>query len=243
MTAPPDRPRALVLVHLEHEGLGTLGEWLPAAGLDLDQVKLHEGEPVPGEVPPEYAALVVMGGGMGVGDAERLPWLRDEMDLIRRTTEAGTPVLGVCLGAQLLAAANGGRVEPGSAGPEIGASLVYLGDRAAQDPLLTGVTPIAEVVQWHWDAVVELPPGAAVLASSPAYPHQAFRVGERAWGLQFHVETSPEMVRRWAEHDSARLAGEGIDATAAALAAAALTPSLERTWRPVIERFARLAAG
>ncbi len=233
--------RALVLVHLEHEGVGTLGRWLPAAGLDLDQVHLHKGDPVPAELPEGYAALVVMGGAMGVGDADRYPWITQELDLIRRTTQAGTPVLGVCLGAQLLAAANGGRVEKGAIGPEIGAGRVYLTDRAAGDPLLEDVPAIADVVQWHWDAVVELPPGATLLAGSPAYPHQAFRVGERAWGLQFHVETTPEMVAGWAANDAAALREAGVDPAEAEHGAAALTAALEATWRPAAVRFARIA--
>ena len=241
MTASTSCRRALVLVHLEHEGVGRLGEWLPAAGLDLDELRLHAGDRVPDELGEEYAALVVMGGAMGVGDAERLPWLRDEMAMIRRTAEAGTPVLGVCLGAQLLAAATGGRVERGAVGPEIGASVVYLTEAAAADPLLSDLPPVSEVVQWHWDGVAELPPGATLLAASPAYPHQAFRVGEQAWGLQFHVETTPAMVERWAANDAEALREAGIDPVAAQQQAGDLTPALEATWRPVAERFARLA--
>jgi len=233
--------RALVLVHLEQDGVGTIGEWLPAAGLDLEVRRLHEGDPVPEVLPPGFDALVVMGGAMGVGDVDRLPWLREEMDLIRRTTAAGTPVLAVCLGAQLLAAATGGRVERGGFGPEVGASVVALTDRAAADPLFGEVGALAEVVQWHWDGIVELPPGAVLLAGSAAYPHQAFRVGERAWGVQFHIETTPGILARWAEHDAATLAADGLDAAEAQAGAAALTPVLERTWRPVVARFASLA--
>lgn len=241
MAPPSENPRALVLVHLDHEGVGALGEWLPAGGLELDEVRLHEGDPVPAELGPGHRALIVMGGGMGVGDADTHPWIRDELALIRRTTEAGTPVLGVCLGAQLLAAANGGRVEVGAGGPEVGAGVVHLTQHAAADPLFGGVPPDAEVVQWHWDAVVELPPGSTLLATGQRYPHQAFRVGERAWGVQFHVETYASMVERWAAIDAAKLAGDGIDAMSAARGAGALTSSLERTWRPVVERFATMA--
>lgn len=236
-------PRALVLVHLETEGVGTLGQWLPAAGVELVELRLHEGDPAPSELPAGCDALVVMGGAMGVDDADRLPWLREEMDLIRRTAAAGAPVLGVCLGAQLLAAATGGRVERGRRGPEVGASVVHLADGATTDRLLAGVPTVAEVVQWHWDAVAELPPDAVLLAGSPAYPHQAFRVDELAWGLQFHVETTPEMVARWAAHDAAALAAAGLDSGIAEAGAAAATPALERIWRPVVARFADLVRG
>ncbi|HVE98786.1 MAG TPA: type 1 glutamine amidotransferase [Mycobacteriales bacterium] len=233
--------RALVLVHLAQEGVGSLGEWLPAAGLELSERRLHEGDPVPLDLPDDCSALVVMGGAMGIEDVGRLPWLRDEMELIRRTAASGRPLLGVCLGAQLLAAATGGRVEVGASGPEVGVARVALTANALDDPLFHGAEQSVDVVQWHWDCVSMLPPHAVRLATSSKYPNQAFRVGAAAWGLQFHVETTGPMVASWAEADRERLAHIGIDAQAAAAEAGELSAALERTWRPVAERFAALA--
>jgi len=103
----------------------------------------------------------------------------------------------VCLGAQLLAYARGGTVEQGRLGPELGVCRVHLTGAADTDPLLAGLPPILDVVQWHWDEVLTLPPGAVHLAASPAYPHQAFRVGPYAWGLQFHPECDLPLYESW----------------------------------------------
>jgi GMP synthase-like glutamine amidotransferase len=231
--------RALVVEHLAAEGAGALAEWLPAAGLDLDTHRVDVAGPPPRTMPDGYDALVVMGGAMGVPDADTThPWLHDEMALIRAAVAGGVPVLGVCLGAQLLAAACGGTVAKGRLGPELGLCRVHLTDAAATDPLLYDLSPIVDVVQWHWDEVVALPPGAVHLAASPAYPHQAFRVGERAWGLQFHPEARPSMVRRWAEQDAAGVTAAGEDPATIADAAAAAWDENVRTWAPVAARFA-----
>jgi len=106
------------------------------------------------------------------------------------------PTLGICLGAQLLAVAAGGEVQRGSSGPELGLGTV---DVPTGDQLLTAGT--MPVVQWHYDTVTRLPDGAELLASSAAYAVQAFRVGDVAWGLQFHVEATADMVREWAQAD------------------------------------------
>ena len=124
--------------------------------------------------------------------------------------EGGVPTLGVCLGAQLLAVATGGKVERGAAGPESGLGTVEV---SSPDVLFdAGEMP---VVQWHYDTVVELPPGATLLASSAVYPVQAFQVGEVAWGLQFHVEATPDLVAEWA-----RAEGQDLDEIVGPVAAA-----------------------
>jgi GMP synthase-like glutamine amidotransferase len=230
--------RALVVEHIREEGAGAFADWLPEAGLVLDTHRVHEEGPAPATLPSRYDALVVMGGAMGVPDAETThPWLNDEMALIRDTVARGTPFLGICLGAQLLAQATGGQVVRGRVGPEIGVCRLHLTGAAAADPLLHDLPPIVNAVQWHWDEVLALPQGATLLAGSPAYPHQAFRVGS-AWGLQFHPEARPSMVARWAEQDAADVAEAGIDARAAAEDAERAWPELERTWAPVAHRFA-----
>src|SRR5688500_13611950 len=128
--------RALVVTHTVSESPGTLGEWLPAAGLDLDVVEPWQGDALPERV-TEHEALIVMGGPQQAHDDGSAPWLRQTKELMRSATVAGLPVLGVCLGGQLLAEAMGGRVRPGAQGPELGARLVAKRDIASEDALFS----------------------------------------------------------------------------------------------------------
>jgi len=201
---------ALVITHTELEDPGTLSEWLPAAGLGLDVLDPWRGDVLPDRV-TGHDALIVMGGPQQAYDDTSAPWLRQTKDLIRQAVADGVPVFAICLGAQLLAEATGGRVGPGAEGPELGARLVGKRDLASSDPLFWDLPMSPVVVQWHWDAVLDLPPGATLLASSPRYPHQAFRVGDAAWGVQFHIETPPEMVKRWVDEDTEGLLEAGLD--------------------------------
>jgi GMP synthase-like glutamine amidotransferase len=234
--------RALVVTHSATEGAANLGAWLQDAGLELALCEPWDGDEVPAD-PTAYDAVVVMGGPQQAYDDTSAPWLRATKDLLRAAVAADVPTLGVCLGAQLLAEATGGRVERGDAGPELGARLVAKRDAAWGDELLgdAPLTPI--VVQWHEDAIVDLPPGAVHLASSPRYAHQAFRVGQRAWGLQFHVETTPEMVRHWGAEYGGAGREAGLDPVALAERAVDELGEVEQCWRPVAERFAALAQG
>src|SRR5919106_1414519 len=137
-----------------------------------------------------------MGGPMSATDDDRLPWLGDEKRLIGEAVRAGTPFWGVCLGVQLLAASLGARVYPGSE-PEVGLLPVELTAEARADPVLAAVPGELVTLQWHGDTF-DLPEGAVRLARSRAYENQAFRF-QRAYGVQFHLEVSPEMAREWAE--------------------------------------------
>jgi GMP synthase-like glutamine amidotransferase len=233
--------RALVVEHIREEGAGAFADWLPANGLDLVTHRVWADGPPPRTLDPAYDALVVMGGSMGVGDADTThPWLHDEIALLRHAVAQGTPTLGICLGAQLLAAAAGGAVTKGRVGPELGVGTVHLAAAAAGDDLLHGLPPVAYAVQWHWDEILTLPPHAVLLAGSVAYPHQAFRVGAAAWGLQFHPEARPSMVARWAEQDAAAVRAAGEDPDALAAAAASAWPDTKATWAPVAARFAEV---
>ncbi|MCW2614391.1 MAG: putative glutamine amidotransferase [Frankiales bacterium] len=234
--------RALVITHSATEGVGTLGEWLPAAGLDLDVVEPWDGDALP-ETLDGYDALVVMGGPQQAYDDGSAPWLRATKDLLRLAVRTDVPTLGVCLGAQLLAEANGGRVQLGEDGIEAGARLVAKRDAAWDDPLLADAPFTPTVVQWHEDVIVDLPPGALLLASSSKYANQAFRVGSRAWGLQFHVETPPEMVRHWGKEYGARVVEAGQDPVALAERAVGELEEVGECWRPVMARFAEIAQG
>jgi GMP synthase-like glutamine amidotransferase len=234
--------RALVVTHTVSESPGTLAEWLPAAGVQLDVLEPWNGDVLPARV-TDHDALVVMGGPQQAYDDSSAPWLRQTKELIRTAVIDGLPVLGVCLGGQLLAEAMGGRVAPGADGPELGARLVSKRDAAVDDPVFSDIPLSPVVVQWHWDAITELPPGAVLLAASPRYPHQAFRVGANAYGLQFHIETPPDMVRGWAVADAEGVRAAGLDPERVAEGAVAVLPEIEEVWRPFVERFAALVRG
>jgi GMP synthase-like glutamine amidotransferase len=136
-----------------------------------------------------------MGGPMSVNDEAEHPWLVEEKALIRSAVERGLPFWGSCLGVQLLAASLGARVHAGPA-PEVGVLPVHLTAAAAVDPVFAGLPEALPTLQWHGDTF-ELPDGAVLLATSPAYPNQAFRVGRAAYGVQFHVEVTPELSHEW----------------------------------------------
>lgn len=235
-------PRVLVITHSPTEGVGNVGTWLEAVGAELTVVEPWDGDALPEDL-SGHDALLVMGGPQQAYDDTSAPWLRATKELLRRAVAERTPTLGVCLGAQLLAEATGGRVERGADGIEAGARLVAKRDAAWEDELLADVPLTPTVVQWHEDVVVDLPPGAVNLANSSRYPHQAFRVGDRAWGLQFHIETPPEMVRHWGAHYGAAVEELGLDPVALAERAVEELDEVEAVWRPVVERFAEIASG
>lgn len=233
---------ALVITHTESEDPGHLATWLPEAGLSLEVVEPWRGDALPTSL-DGYQALVVMGGPQDAYDDTSAPWLADVKMLMAQAIQSRLPTFGVCLGAQLLAEACGGTVEPGERGPEVGARLVARRDLAGADPLFWDLPLSPVVVQWHWDAVTELPPNSTLLMSGSAYENQAFRVGDRAWGTQFHVETPPEMVTRWAASDQARLAQQGIDSAAVLERTLPELDEVAEIWGEVLRRFAKLAVG
>jgi len=194
-SAPPARPWA-ILQHVAHEGPGSIGRVLAERGVDVVVVHLDQGEPLPSA--DALAGLVVMGGPMGVRDD--LAWLAPERDLLRHAVDRGLPVLGVCLGAQQLAAALGAEITTGP-GEEVGPGEVHLTADGRRDPVLgpeyTGLSgTTVPCVHWHRDTFT-LPDGAVHLAATRTFPHQAFRVGARAYGLQFHVEVDAGLAGSW----------------------------------------------
>jgi GMP synthase-like glutamine amidotransferase len=183
----------LVLQHIACEPPAAFEDELRSRGLDVTRVELDEGEALPDW--REFPAIVVMGGPMGAYDEAEHPWLAGEKRLLREAVEADVPVWGVCLGAQLLASALGARVYRGDR-PEVGLLPVHLTPESADDPVFGDAPGSFPTLQWHGDSF-DLPDGATLLASSPAYPHQAFRVG-RSYGLQFHIEVPLELATEWA---------------------------------------------
>ena len=186
--------RILVLQHIACEPPGEFEELLRGRGAEIHRVELDEGEPLPRD-PSGYDLVVAMGGPMSVNDEAEHPWLRDEKRLIGDAVRAGVPFWGACLGIQLLAAALGAPVYPGSV-PEVGLLPVTLSDEALADPVFEGLPRELPTLQWHGDTF-DLPDGAVRLAGSAAYPNQAFRWGARAYGVQFHVEVSDAMAAEW----------------------------------------------
>jgi GMP synthase-like glutamine amidotransferase len=186
--------RVLVLQHIACEPPGVFEDVLRERAHELTRVELDEGDPLP---EGQWDAIVAMGGPMSVNDEAEHPWLVAEKAAIASHVRAGRPFWGSCLGAQLLAAALGARVYAGPA-PEVGVLAVELTEAGRDDPVLGSLPSSIDTLQWHGDTF-DLPEGAVLLAGSPAYPHQAFRYGRAAYGVQFHVEVTPEMAREWAQ--------------------------------------------
>jgi len=196
--------------------------------------RLPEGEAPP--APSEVAAVVLTGSSAMV--SERAEWSEDAAAWLREAVAAGLPVLGICYGHQLLAHALGGRVAANPRGREIGTVEVEALPAAREDALLGALPERFPMQATHVEAVLALPAGARHLAASRGDPHQAFAVGERAWGVQFHPEFDADVIRSYLEARRELLAREGLDA-AALLAAVRESAHGEA----LLRRFAELALG
>ena len=237
---------ALVIENDPSDPLGRLGEWFAEAELPLTVLRPHAGDELPSDL-GDHIALVVLGGDQsaypGPEGAPGAPWFPALEGLLRKAVRHRVPTLGVCLGAQLLATAHGGLVERSTSGPEIGPGLVGRRDAADADPLFKWVPLLPDVIQWHSDEITELPLNAVLLAASTRYPHQAFRLGDRTWGVQFHIECDVAMIAAWAGHDAAVLTELGYDPEVLAVATADVLADVEEVWQPFAARFAALALG
>jgi GMP synthase (glutamine-hydrolysing) len=187
--------RVLVLQHIACEHPGVFSDVMRKRDVEQVPVELDEGEPLPDW--REFDAVLAMGGPMGAGDDADHPWLGPEKQLVRDAVEGGRPFLGVCLGVQLLAAALGARVYAAEQA-EVGLLPVELTEEGRADPLFAGLDDGLVSLQWHGDTF-DLPTGSTRLAQSPRVPNQAFRAGDRAYGVQFHLEVTGEMAREWGE--------------------------------------------
>jgi GMP synthase (glutamine-hydrolysing) len=226
----------LVLQHVECEGLGSIQSALERAGLHSEHVPIFRGATIPSDL-SQHRALVVMGGPMSVYEQERYSHLADELRLLRKAVDAGQPVLGICLGSQLLAAALGGTVTS-SRPKEIGWYDVRLSAAAAADPLFSGLPRELTAFHWHGDQF-SLPPGAVLLASSAVTPHQAFRYGRSAYGLLFHLEVTQSAIETMLNIFADEVRAEEIDVQAI-LSSKGNLVELERIGSTVFDRWASL---
>ncbi|MDX2052543.1 MAG: gamma-glutamyl-gamma-aminobutyrate hydrolase family protein [Polyangiaceae bacterium] len=208
MTPPK---KAIVLQHAPHEGPGRVQGALERAGFSVEVRQLFANSRVP--YPEDFDLLVVMGGPMGVGDVEdpSYPFLKPEVLLLKECLSQQKPVLGICLGAQLLAHAAGARVFAMSTEEErrpireVGWGAVHLVANGASATIFEGSHAAEVVLHWHGDTF-ELPEGAELLASSLTCEHQMFRLGN-TFGLQFHIEVDSEDVERWLDEDAEYVKG------------------------------------
>ncbi|MGV9776390.1 type 1 glutamine amidotransferase [Streptosporangium sp. NPDC003464] len=226
--------RITVIEHEADAGLGFFAGWLAAAGAGCEVVRPYLGEAV-----PERAAdgLIVLGGEAAAWEDGRFPWLPATRDLIRASVEGGVPTLGICLGAQLMTLACGGAVERGEHGLEVGARQVVPLPEAGADPLFAGLGP-APAVQYHRDVMTRLPEGAVRLATGDPYPNQAYRLGERAWAVQFHPEATAEIFTGWTGGSADHLTAQGYSVEELNTQVKEAEERLTGTWRQLAERFA-----
>lgn len=227
------------LQHVPFEGLGSMQPWLESRAAEISVTKLFEEARFPDV--REVDLLIVMGGPMSVNDERRYPWLVPEQRFIAQAIAASKGVLGVCLGAQLIARALGARV---FANPE--REIGWFPIQPAADAARGTFAPLFEepldVFHWHGETF-DLPTGATHLARSPACAHQAFAIGERVLGIQFHLETTPAIARAMIENCPDDLAPERwVQSAGAILENPAGFRRINHVMDQVLERFAKLDA-
>ncbi|MFI1184100.1 type 1 glutamine amidotransferase [Streptomyces sp. NPDC020799] len=222
----------LVIQNAPVSGPGRMGWWLREAGLHPDVVRACTGRPLPGL--RRYRGLIVLGGGFLPDEDEHAPWLPEVRRLVDQALQDGTPVLGICLGAQILAHVAGGTVTAQHGEPEHGSTLIRLRPAARQDALFGALPAVTPAIAHHIDAITRLPPDAVWLADSRRCPYQAFRIGQYAWGVQFHPEASPTQIRCW---DPVR--AQGLDPDHLYEQARDHDPAAAPVWRAFTHRYAQ----
>jgi GMP synthase-like glutamine amidotransferase len=232
-------PNCLVIQHLAPEGPYLIAEALDTAGIAVELCQVFAGDQPPARL-EGYDGLVVMGGPMSASSDDGFPTRTAEIGLLEEALEREVPALGVCLGAQLLAIAAGGKVYPGPEGPEIGwAPVSLVTGEAERDALFRDLPRELTVLHWHGDTF-DLPPGATHLATSKTYPAQAFRAGPRAWGLQFHLEVDSSAIDAFLASFGDEAAGCGVPPEGIAAQAGSEIAELAPARGSLLDRFAAL---
>jgi GMP synthase-like glutamine amidotransferase len=230
------RGRLLVVENAAGSPLGRFEEWWREDGLDVHILKAHS-EPLP----PlgGYDGLVILGGGMMPNADDASPWLPRERELVAEAVETELPTLGICLGGQMLALVGGGDVRAKYGSPESGSTALDVHGSAAGDELFSALPGRVHAIEHHEDTITKLPASAVLLASSERCENQAFRLGRRAWGLQFHPEAPASRVAGW---DRDRLVEQGFDPDTVVREAETNEPESLINWRGFARRFARVVA-
>jgi GMP synthase-like glutamine amidotransferase len=235
------RPLLVAVRNSPGSPLARLTGWFETDGLDVREVAGESlGDTAVDALLERADGIVLLGGGLMPDDDGAAPWLPRERELAVQALARGIPLLGICLGAQLLALVAGGGVLRSHGVPERGSCLVSLTSQAAGDPLFGGLPDDFPTIQNHADQVVELPPGAVLVATSPVCRVQAFRVGATAWGVQFHPEAAASRLGSW---DEAALAQEGLDLAAMRREAERVEPRATEVARLLAGRFAEQVRG
>jgi GMP synthase (glutamine-hydrolysing) len=233
--------RVLVVEHEAACPPAHVGTWLEEAGAELEVCRPWAGDALPAG-PTAYDAVVVLGGSMGADDDALHHWIGPVKTLVREAVAGRVPLLGICLGHQLIASALGGTVVRNPRGQQVGVLDLGWLPGATDDALVGAVAGApARGVQWNDDIVAELPEGAVGLARTPDGELQVVRYAERAWGVQLHPEVDEHVLKSWAEGDQVEHQERGLDQAALLASVAAARQELDDTWRPVLHRFVALS--
>lgn len=231
--------RFLIIEHLDSEPAGLIGEVIAAAGHQMHHVRVGDGAVVPSDC-DGWHGIVVMGGPMSANDSH-LPYIVQEIDLLKHAIESDTPVLGICLGSQLLARAAGASIMR-SPVRELGWYPIVPSAEAADDPLFAALPEEGmKVFQWHGETFT-LPEGAKLLATAADVPNQAFRIGSSQYGLQFHIEVAAPVIDSWIEDGESEREALGSDGIAAIRKESPLRlPEAHRFCRKMVAAWLELA--
>lgn len=229
--------KVLFIQHGDPDKPGLLGEVLRNSGIAMEVLRPDLGQIVPSRL-MGYSGLALGGGGQGVYEKDKYPYLQAEIDLVRNAAGENLPILGLCLGGQLMAAALGGEVRPADR-KEIGFFDVTLDPISEYDPLWRGLPRSFPATHWHGD-VFDIPPGGMRLGSSEQTPNQLFRYGHALYGFQFHLEMTPDLLDELVDDALDYLADSGVNPEAMRSEGRACLPRLRETAETVFSRWAEM---